>query len=340
MKSIILTGGSGTLGKYLMDELVKKDFKIILPLRSKSIQKTITRIKCLAKGNAGIMNKFEILEADLLQFNFGLSNKKLISLTKNTEYILHAAASTRLNSSLDQARENNVKTSRNIIKFAKNCTKLKRFGFISTAFVAGKRTGVILESELKRTAFINSYEQSKFEAELSVRENLKTFPVNIFRPSIILTPKTDSNIINALTLGLFLARKGFLPILPGNGNYLLDLVKGGYVAEVIIKILLNDYSDLTYHISSFKNSLSIKELIKLLDIKKNLNIRFCGDEKSFNLELKKMTKLRPDLKLVYKKVESFLPELAYPKLFDNTNLLKNQESLTKRKIIEAIKILL
>lgn len=340
MKTIILTGGSGTLGKYLLEELVKKDLKIILLVRSKSVNKIIARIKALTKGDSRNIKKFGILEADLSLNNFGLLNKELIWLVNHTWYILHAAASTRLNLPLDEARRNNVETTKNIIEFAGKCHKLKRFGFISTAFVAGKRTGLILESELKRTAFINSYGQSKFEAELLVRENQKAFSLNIFRPSVILTPKTNSSIINVLTLGLFLTRKGFLPILPGDGNYLLDLVTGEYVAEAIIKMLFNDYSDLTYHITSFKNSPSIKELISLLEIKKSLNIRFCGDEKSFSTELKKITKLRPDLKLIYKKVESFLIELAYPKLFDNTNLLRNQKSLTSGTILGAIKNLL
>ena len=54
---------------------------------------------------------------------------------------------------------------------------------------------------------------------------------------------------------------------------------------------------------------------------KKLPIRFCGDIELFTSELKKVTRFRPDLGAIYKKTQSFLPELAFPKIFDNRSLL-------------------
>ena len=63
---------------------------------------------------------------------------------------------------------------------------LKRYMYFSTAYVAGKREGKLLETELIRpSGFKNHYEETKFEAELLV-ENLKEkIPVTIIRPGIV-----------------------------------------------------------------------------------------------------------------------------------------------------------
>lgn len=325
---VLLTGGTGVFGKFLIEDLLKNDTRIVLLIRAKSQNQAEDRAKKLLKVYPDFLHKIRVLKCDLTEDNLGLANKDYFDLVKNTTYVLHAAASTRFTLPLNEARRNNVETTRKLLNFSKKCNKLKRFGFISSAFVAGKRSGIILEDEFShKYGFLNSYEESKYEAEMLVRTEVDNFPISIFRPSLIITPfdKSHNSPVNALTLGLFLARKGFLPILPGNKNDKLDIIKGPVASKAIIQIFFKKkVSYLVYHVTSFNNSPQIKDLISLVEVQsgKKLPVRFCGSIENFTKDLKRITHFRPDLSAIYKKTQSFLPELAYPKLYDNHHLMK------------------
>ena len=63
---------------------------------------------------------------------------------------------------------------------------LERLAYVSTAYVAGKRTGVVYEHELVMGQdFKNHYESTKFQAEVWVREQLDQVPTTILRPAIV-----------------------------------------------------------------------------------------------------------------------------------------------------------
>ena len=64
--------------------------------------------------------------------------------------------------------------------------RLERLAYVSTAYVAGKRTGVVYEHELVMGQdFKNHYESTKFQAEVWVRELLDPVPTTILRPAIV-----------------------------------------------------------------------------------------------------------------------------------------------------------
>lgn len=323
MNTVVLTGVTGVFGKFLVDELFKKPLKIVLLVRANSQKEAEKRVRNLLSK---VPNKLSVFRCDLTKEDLGLSESEYLDLIKDTTHILHAAASTRFTLPLEEARRNNVDTTKVLLSFAKKCSNLKRFGFIGTAFVAGKRTGIILEDEFKYSkGFLNTYEESKYEAEMLVRRKVGKLPITIFRPSLIITPfqRSSHNPVSALTLGLFLARRGFLPILPGDENNKLDIIEGAIAAQAIVEIFLKEkLSHLTYHITSGENSPSIRELISLAEdrYRKKIPIRFCGDIEKFKEEVRNITYFRPDLAAIYKKTESFLPELAFPKIFDNHNL--------------------
>jgi len=331
IKTIVLTGGTGVFGKFLVNDLLKTNSKIILLVRADSQAQANDRAKKLFKASTPLPNRVTILKCDMTQENLGVTSDNYKVLRQNTTHILHAAASTRFNLPIEEARRNNVETTESLLSFARDCENLEKFGFVSTAFVAGKRSGIMLEGEFEHNeGFLNTYEESKYEAEMLVRSKIKELPIVIFRPSLIITPfkKSDTSPVNALTLGMFLARKGFLPILPGNENNKLDIIEGTIASKVIIQIFLKDkLHHLTYHVTSAHNSPRIKDFIHLVEqqSRKKLPIRFCGDIDNYSLELKKVTRFRPDLIAIYKKTQSFLPELAFPKIYDNRNLLEELE---------------
>ncbi len=121
----------------------------------------------------------------------------------------------------------------------KTLPNLRRYNYISTCYVAGKRKGEILETELEHNAgFRNYYEETKYLAETEV-ENLKSkIPLTIFRPSVVVgdsktgeTAKYDG--IYSLILYLLKSPSVFRLVNVGNEEVRLNLVPVDFVVETI-----------------------------------------------------------------------------------------------------------
>jgi nucleoside-diphosphate-sugar epimerase len=99
--------------------------------------------------------------------------------------VIHAAADTAFDLPLAESRRINVGLTRDVIDIAQQqAACVERFLFVSTAFVAGKRCGRIMESDQGcPSAFNNAYEQSKWESEQLVRRSSLNWC--IVRPGII-----------------------------------------------------------------------------------------------------------------------------------------------------------
>lgn len=314
---VVVTGITGSFGQLLLPKLFDTDTLLVCLVRAESLpvaEKIVTKNFSLKERQ-----HIEIIAADLLNTDLGISSNKFQELIKKSTHILHAAATTHFTNPLNVARTINVGSTKQLISFAKKCNKLEKFGFVSTAYVAGKRIGRILEHEFDDTAgFLNSYEQTKYESELLVRNEKNELPIQIFRPSLVIT-KLEKKVlkpVNAVSFGLFLARKGMLPILPGTAESRLDLIAGSTAADAISAIFFNEkFIYDTHHISTANAAYTVSELLNLFEIDKS-KITFAGNIENFQSLLAQQFKYRPDLQLIYKKVSSFLPELAYSKIFD------------------------
>lgn len=325
-KSIVLTGSTGTFGRFLVYEFLKyNNVKLTLLVRGASQQKAYDRVReIIGKEN----ERVDVFRADLTKEYLGLSKLEYNELCKRTTIILHSAASTRFNLPLEEARLHNVKTTKNVLHFAKDCSRLVRFGFVGTALVAGKRSGLILESEFEHNeGFKNTYEQSKYEAEALVHADAQELPIAIFRPPLIIAPvlpKSSKKQINLLALAMSFIARGYLPFIPGTENSTMDIVSGTDAAKIICELMLKEHlSHITYHITNGAEAPTLKAIQTLIEqeLGKTVSLEFCGDEESFMRRVRKIPWYRSDLRLVYKRAASFLPEAAYPKIFDNRNTL-------------------
>ena len=103
-----------------------------------------------------------------------------------TTDVFHLAAVYDLAISKDLAYSINVEGTKNVNEFVKSLPNLRRYNYISTCYVAGKRKGVILETELEHDAgFRNFYEETKYLAEMEVEKLKREVPLTIFRPSVV-----------------------------------------------------------------------------------------------------------------------------------------------------------
>ena len=324
-KVVILTGGTGSFGRFLTQDLLRHGTHVIMLVRADSGESARKRVEAI---NGKLPKNVEVYKSDLTTEKIGLSAEDYSNLKDRTTHILHAAASIRFNLPLEVARAHNVKTTENIIEFAKVCSNLIRFGFVSSALVAGNRTGLIKEEEFAHNAgFKNTYEQSKYEAEALVRSCVGNLPVVIFRPPLIFTPtlsKGSGKPRNFLSLAVSLILKGFLPFFPGTENSTIDVVNNTDTARIISDLMVKEHlSHTTYHITNADRAPKIKTMLSLLEQKvgRPFKLEFCGDMKSFIERVNRIPWYRPGRKLVYQRSMSFLPEAAYPKVFDNQNTL-------------------
>ena len=130
--------------------------------------------------------RVEILEGDIADRRLGLSDEQLGRLREEVTIAYHLAAIYDLAVPFEIAQRVNVDGTGNVLELCASCERLRRLHYVSTAYVAGDRTGVVYEHELALgQRFKNHYESTKFQAELWVRDAMDAVPVTIYRPAIV-----------------------------------------------------------------------------------------------------------------------------------------------------------
>jgi thioester reductase-like protein len=108
------------------------------------------------------------------------------ALAADVDVVHHLAAIYDLSVPLEIAQRVNVEGTGNVLEFCLACKDLKGLHYVSTAYVAGLRKGVVYEHELVfGQDFKNHYESTKFQAEVWVRELMDRVPTTIYRPAIV-----------------------------------------------------------------------------------------------------------------------------------------------------------
>ena len=130
--------------------------------------------------------RIEILEGDIAELGLGIDAKARDRLRAEMTSAHHLAAIYNLSVPLELAQRVNVDGTGNVLELCAGAERLERLNYVSTAYVAGKRKGVVYEHELTLGQdFKNHYESTKFQAEVWVREAMDDVPTTIYRPAIV-----------------------------------------------------------------------------------------------------------------------------------------------------------
>ena len=185
-KTIFMTGFPGFIAERLVARLARVDVQFFLLVQPQFIEKAANAVEEIARQTSTPLENFALIEGDVSRTNLGISDEDLSILRSETSDVFHLAAAYDLAVAKGVAYRVNLDGTRNINYFARSISGLNRYNYISTCYVAGKRKGRILETELQHKAgFRNFYEETKYLAEIEV-ENLKAdLPVTIFRPSVV-----------------------------------------------------------------------------------------------------------------------------------------------------------
>jgi thioester reductase-like protein len=180
---LFVTGFPGFIGKRLVRDLLaeSKDVRVACLVEPK-MEDAARKAADELPGGARV----EILPGDITDRRLGLSDEDYERLTAETTAVFHLAAIYNLAVPLELAQRVNVDGTGNVIEFCQRCEKLERHNYVSTAYVAGTRQGVVYEHELIQGQwFKNHYESTKFQAEVWVRESMDKVPTAIYRPAIV-----------------------------------------------------------------------------------------------------------------------------------------------------------
>jgi len=312
---VLLTGSTGRLGRCLVQELLLAGAELLLVVRASSPATARDRVRALVPmGHEP--RRVRALRGDATEPGLGLAARDRARVRASVDVVLHAAASTSFSTPLDLARRSNVCATRNVLRLAERIPGLDRLGHVSTAFVAGRRTGRVLENELEHDrGFQNAYQRSKYETELLVRRYRAALPVVVFRPSIVLdrADGVAARQRSAFRFALELVRKGFLPALPGSAATPVDLVTENDAARAIVRLLEQPSPAETYHVAGGDRAPTLGSIVEPYR-----DVRYV-DVDRFAWEVAKWRHERPRLGPLYDELGCFIYELAYPKVFDAGN---------------------
>ncbi|KPB04032.1 SDR family oxidoreductase [Bacillus sp. CHD6a] len=213
---------------------------------------------------------FHLIEGDITQPDLNMSKEDLLLVKEQTNYVFHLAAIYDLAVKKEIAYQVNVIGTKRVLEWVKKWTNLERFIYFSTAYVAGKREGKILETELLHEAsFKNHYEETKYLAELLVDKEKEQIPITIIRPGIVkghsLTGETTKFDGPYLMLN-FLQSLRFSPIIPhlGKGVAEFNVVPIDYIVKSTCYLAHSDRAQgKTLHLTN-PNPISIREAYTVL----------------------------------------------------------------------------
>jgi nucleoside-diphosphate-sugar epimerase len=244
--AILLTGANGIVGCEVVRALVKQPGEPLFLLLRGSAAQIEQKRRWLQRWSgleAGASERLQAIEGDVTTPGLGLSARDRERVQAEVTGVLHSAAVTAFDQTPEQAFHNNVTGTRNALEVARGCRRLERFGQISTAYVAGRRTGLIREDELDLEAgFFNEYEHSKALAEI---EALKSgLPVAVYRVGIVIGRASDGQIARMIGpyLVLRLLYEGLVAMFPGEQDQVLDLIPADYAGSALAWLFQRTFS--------------------------------------------------------------------------------------------------
>jgi thioester reductase-like protein len=258
MGAVLLTGATGFVGREVLSRFLERDGSHVFALvRAENDDE--------AAGRLPAHERLTAVAGDIERTRLGLADESRERLRREVTTVLHCAASVSFDMPLEESRRVNVEGTRRVLDFARSCTRLERFSYVSTAYVAGEPGRLFREDELAvGQSFRNPYERSKFEAELALRSEGGDLPLQILRPSIVVgdssTGRTSS--FNVLYGPLKAFARGAVPAIPARRDSPVDIVPVDYVADRVHELATHGPNG-TFHLVAGRNATTVGRLLEM-----------------------------------------------------------------------------
>uniref|UniRef100_A0A182M294 Fatty acyl-CoA reductase n=1 Tax=Anopheles culicifacies TaxID=139723 RepID=A0A182M294_9DIPT len=225
-RHVLITGGTGFLGKALIEKLLRccpEIGQIYLLVRAKKGKSPRQRLEDVfanplfetVKGMRGLdtlISQCTVIGGDVTEPELAITPEDRKLITENISIIYHCAATIRFDETLKKAVMLNTRGTKYMIDLAKQCKKLDMFGYVSTSY-CHLNEKLLLEKPypppadphkvIKAVEWLeegvvdgmtkkilgdcpNTYAYTKALAEALVVESMDEIPAVIFRPSIVI----------------------------------------------------------------------------------------------------------------------------------------------------------
>ncbi len=284
-----LTGASGFLGIYILNELVKQGKKVYCLVRNKN--KLIESYKVYF--NEELPKNVEIFTGDIRYENFALNNNDYLYLKKNVKNVIHAAAIVKHVGDEQTFISVNVEGTKNAINFTKECNAT--FHYVSSYSVSGfgltrqNINGIKFDEDIlniKQNYKQNIYVYTKYLAEKEVLEARKDgLKTNIYRVGSLTWDKNGKFQLNEQENGLYnrlLGLKKCKKYCNDNKNLFIDLTPVDECAKAFVNLMQKNTINNIYHLFN-------PNVIKIEDFAKIYNIKVQGINKKDFEEISKST---------------------------------------------------
>jgi len=241
-ETIFVTGFPGFLARRLVRRLARDKSSFILLTQAEFLETARQAVDSIVGRNGASAENFTLAAGDITKPDLGLPPETAERVQHEATSIFHLAAIYDLAVDCNVASHVNVEGTLNVNQFAKSVRNLRRYNYISTCYVAGKREGLILETELHHDkGFRNHYEETKYLAELEVDSLKSELPITIHRPSVVCghsetgeTAKYDG--IYYLIHYLRKWPRGLTLLNIGNKEVRLNMVPFDYVIDAMVAL--------------------------------------------------------------------------------------------------------
>ncbi|KAK6633664.1 hypothetical protein RUM43_001254 [Polyplax serrata] len=223
-KSVFITGGTGFMGKVLIEKLlrscsgIERIYVLMRGKKNKTVEERLQKMLALPafvkvrRKDDTLLNKVVPLTGDASEKNLGLSEEDQKTLFREVSVIYHVAASVRFDDPLKDALLMNTRGTYEILKLASQMKYLDCFLYVSTTYCNTHkevieeivypppgdwrkllRLGETLDAHTLDIyapkilgQFPNTYTFTKALAEQACNDFKDTLPIVIFRPSIVI----------------------------------------------------------------------------------------------------------------------------------------------------------
>jgi len=323
-RTILVTGGTGTLGAELVSRLAHGGNASVIVLARGTVRPRPMALSPSVRALCGDVRRGP---------TFGLDASDVTTLRETVTDIVHCAADTTFNRPLVDARATNVAGTKSVLSFAKECPRLQQMACVSTVYVAGRTTGCFAETDVGGAdGFVNSYEQSKAEMEAVVRDAMRGMPIAIYRLSTIIGDSRTGEVtgLNAIHHALRLLYQGLAPMVPGRETGLVDLIPVDFAAAASHHLFEHEFSaGTTYHVcAGVAGSATLGTLLDATMTaferyrpawrKRSIARPAIVELETYELFVRSVEEAGNQVLLqATRAVQAFAYQLAYPKVFDS-----------------------
>lgn len=322
---LLITGATGLIGGGVLRRVLaaEPDSRAYVIVRDELRWRATEHVRF-----GTLASRITPVHGDLSVRGLGLDYNARRRVTREVTGIIHAGADTCFSRPLPESRLTNTEGTRQMLALARVCGRSRRFVYMSTAYVSGRRCGLIQERDNgSADGWVNAYERSKYEAEALVRKS--DIDWVIFRPSTIVCDSRDGSVsqINAVHRALRIYHRGLAAMMPGMPADLLDVVTSDYVNDAVARLSFDDrVSKRTLHLCAGDGAITIGDLLdSAYEVwardpvwkKKGVERAILADLDTYNLFARSVTETGDArLAAILSSLSHFIPQLALSKRFD------------------------